>query len=429
MDGLFALQLNALLYILTFVVYFIKKRTLLDLGAICLLTFMLSSIGSVWYYSFDIVPKCYPYVSVNALVYIYCLFLIFLIPFLILKIDNTIIIYFEEHENILNMLSSFFAVIVVPVFLNLVFNFIFKSFSGNALNSMYENDVDNATLIFMPGIKVLYSLMRYFYDLIALLFCYNLIKVKNNTLIIGLGLSLLSFFMVAFQSGSRGAIVMRLITLGAYIILFYRLFNKDVKRYVRVLGLSMFVVFSIGLSAISISRFAANDAKGSDRVIDQWIAQYLGEGMIRFSHGVYTLDRTLDGDKNFSYFKSLLGNPSYDDNAKANLKYEARLGIPTSVFYTFVGSFYLDFGFIGTFVFACLVCLFISRICYKINYYHHIGFVSCLILVKYFKMISTGFTSNVYAVTSVQKGEFFFWLLIIAICCLSSSGKDESTVI
>lgn len=429
MEGLFALQLNALLYIITFVVYFIKKRTLLDLGAICLLTFMLSSIGSVWYYSFDIVPKCYPYVSVNALVYIYCLFLIFLIPFLILKIDNSIIVYFEEHENILNMLSSFFAVIAVPVFLNLAFNFIFKSFSGNALNSMYENDVDNATIIFIPGIQVLYSLMRYFYDLIALLFCYNLMKVKNYRLIIGLGVALLSFFMIAFQSGSRGAIVMRLITLGAYIILFYRLFDKNVKRYVRVFGLSMIVILSIGLSAISISRFAASDTKGSDRVIDQWIAQYLGEGMIRFSHGVYTLDRTLDGDKNFSYLKSLLGNPSHDDNAKANLEYEARLGIPTSVFYTFIGSFYLDFGFLGTFVFACLVCLFMSRICFKINCYHHIGFVSSLILVKYFKMISTGFTSNVYAVTSVQKGEFFFWLFIVAICCLSSSGKDESTVI
>lgn len=429
MEGLFALQLNALLYIITFVVYFIKKRTLLDLGAICLLTFMLSSIGSVWYYSFDIVPKCYPYVSVNALVYIYCLFLIFLIPFLILKIDNSIIVYFEEHENILNMLSSFFAVIAVPVFFNLAFNFIFKSFSGNALNSMYENDVDNATIIFIPGIQVLYSLMRYFYDLIALLFCYNLMKVKNYRLIIGLGVALLSFFMIAFQSGSRGAIVMRLITLGAYIILFYRLFDKNVKRYVRVFGLSMIVILSIGLSAISISRFAASDTKGSDRVIDQWIAQYLGEGMIRFSHGVYTLDRTLDGDKNFSYLKSLLGNPSHDDNAKANLEYEARLGIPTSVFYTFIGSFYLDFGFLGTFVFACLVCLFMSRICFKINCYHHIGFVSSLILVKYFKMISTGFTSNVYAVTSVQKGEFFFWLFIVAICCLSSSGKDESTVI
>lgn len=43
-------------------------------------------------------------------------------------------------------------------------------------------------------------------------------------------------------------------------------------------------------------------------------------------------------------------------------------------------------------------------------------------------MISTGFTSNVYAVTSVQKDEFIFWLLIAGICLFSALRDRESSI-
>lgn len=169
MDGYFLLLINAALYAITFVVYMLKKR-MIDFGAICLFTFMLSSIGSAWYYSFDKVPSFYPDITISALLYIYFLFLLFVVPFLYLKRSDILSVNLKKYADVLNILSSFFAIIAVPVFLNLVFNFMFKSFSGNALNAMYESDVDNATLIFLPGIKTCYSFMRRFYDLIAFLF-------------------------------------------------------------------------------------------------------------------------------------------------------------------------------------------------------------------------------------------------------------------
>lgn len=427
MDGYFLLLINAALYIITFVVYLLKKR-MLDFGAICLFTFMLSSIGSAWYYSFDKVPSFYPDISIPALLYIYLLFLLFVIPFLYLKRNEILSVNLKKYAVVLNMLSSFFAIIAVPVFFNLVFNFLFKSFSGNALNSMYESDVDNATLIFLPGIKTCYSFMRRFYDLIAFLFCYNLLHKGNGKIKIGLGMSVLSFFMVTFQGGSRGGIIMNLISIGGLILLFYRLYDNTIKRYVRIMGVSVIGILVLGLMAISVSRFAANDTRDSDRVIDQWIAQYLGEGIVRFSDDLYPINNTLDGDKNFSYYKSLVGYPAIEDNEKANLKYEAKLKIPTSVFYTFIGSYYLDFGFVGTILFACCMSFFIFKLCNRINLTHQLGFVSSLIIIKYFKMISTGFTSNVYAVTSVQKDEFIFWLLIAGICLFSALRDRESSI-
>lgn len=424
MDGYFLLLVNAVAYIATFVLYIYKKRSL-DLGAVCLFTFALSSVGSAWYYSFDKVPIFYPDISVGALAYIYMLFMLFVAPLLVLRNVGMEKDSFKRYSSVLDFLSSFFAIIAVPVFLNLIFNFLFKSFSGNVLNSMYESDVDNATLIFMPGIKYCYSFMRRFSDLITFLFCYNLLCRGNMKVKIGLGMSVLSFFMVAFQGGSRGGIVMSLISLGGFVLLFYKTYEKTVKRYIRIMGVSLIGMLALGLSAISVSRFTANDTRDSDKIIDQWIAQYWGEGMVRFSDDLYPINRSLGGDKNFSYYKSLLGYQSIDNNEKANLRYQVKMGIPTSVFYTFIGSFYLDFGFIGTIIFACGMSLFVLKICNRVNRSRKIGFVGSLVLIKYFKMISTGFTSNVYAVTSVQKNEFVFWSFVLAICFVISITSKE----
>lgn len=181
----------------------------------------------------------------------------------------------------------------------------------------------------------------------------------------------------------------------------------------------------LGLSAISVSRFAANDTKDSDKVIDQWIAQYLGEGMVRFSDDCFPIKEQLNGDKNFSFIKSIVGFKEETDNEKANLKYEAKLKIPTSVFYTFIGSYYLDFNFVGTLFIAILVLCVMMKVSVQINKQCKIGFIEALILIKFFKMIATGFTSNVFAVTSVQQDEFVFWIVITCISILSF--KDRFT--
>lgn len=421
MDGNFILIINFVVYLLTFLIYVAKKKAF-DLGTICLFSFMLSSLGSVWYYSFDKVSSFYPDMNIVALMFVYFVFIMFVIPLLFINYKQIKMISSSKYQNVLHVTSCFFAIIAVPVFINLVFNFLFKSFDGNVLNSMYESDVDNATTIFVPGVKQCYSLMRRFYDLIAFLFCYNLFVCRDVKIRIGLALSVLSFFMVAFQGGSRGGIITSLITLGGFILLFYNLYSSKVKRFIQIAGVSVCGILVLGLSAISVSRFVANDTKDSDKVIDQWIAQYLGEGMVRFSDDCFPIKEQLNGDKNFSFIKSLIGFDEETDNEKANLKYEAKLKIPTSVFYTFVGSYYLDFNFVGTLVIAILSLCIMVKVSIRINKQCKIGFIEALVLIKFFKMIAIGFTSNVFAVTSIQQDEFVFWLLIACISVLSAKN-------
>lgn len=412
MESFDILFINFLIYLCTLVLY-LKKKKSYDLGFVCLFTFTLSSFSSVWYYSFDNVPLFYPDIRVEALLYIYILFMLCISPLLSLNNNDIQKINTSGFNKILRFLSITFSILSIPVFINLILNFALKSFSGNALSSMYESNEDNAVLIFAPWSKFFFSAIRRFYDLIVFLFFYNIAKRNKKKHIYGLGISFLSFFLYDFQSGSRGGLVMHLITAVGYILIFNKIFSKQIKKQIKIISICVCSTLVLGLSAISISRFSSNDTRTSDILIEQWIAQYLGESMIRFSDTLYPIDKQLNGDKNFSYLKSLIGFESISNNEKANLHYQARIGAETSVFYTFIGSFYLDFNKLGTILFCMALFFFLSFVCRRIKRRKYIGFIESIIIVKIFKMYASGFTSNVYAVTSIQKDEFIFWLFIL----------------
>ena len=412
MESFDILLINFLIYLCT-LVFYLKKKKSYDLGFICLFTFTLSSLGSVWYYSFENVSSFYPHIRFEALMYIYILFMLCILPLLSLKSDNIQNVNITGYQKIIHFLSIIFSILSIPVFINLILNFGLRSFSGNELNSMYESNEDNASLIFSPWSKVFFSAIRRFYDLIILLFFYHIAKGHKKKYIYGLGISILSFFLYDFQSGSRGGLVMHLITAIGYILTFNKILNKKIKKQIKIISICICSIIVVGLSAISISRFSSNDTRTSDIIIEQWIAQYLGESMIRFSDTLYPIDKQLNGDKNFSYLKSLIGYETISNNEKANLHYQAKIGTKTSVFYTFIGSFYLDFNKLGTILFCIILFTFLSIVCRNIKRRKYIGFIESIIIVKIFKMYASGFTSNVYAVTSMQKDEFIFWLFIL----------------
>lgn len=413
------LILNFFAYLLTLIIYAKHKRKI-DLGFLCISAFTLSSLGACWYYSFDLVPLYYPNIRIVPLIYIYALVLLCITPFIRLRLD--IIKKFDStgYEDIFNALSILFGLCSVPVFINLLINLATKSFAGNVLNSMYESNIDNATSIFFPPIKPFFSVIRRFYDLIILLLCYNVFlkkhtkynKIVNTSLLLGV----LSFFLYAFQAGSRGGIVKDCTVAIGYFLIFSSIYNSGIwKNIVKKIRITAIVVFSsivLGLSAISISRFTTGELSTSNIYMSQWISQYLGEGMIRFADVLWPLEKDLNGDKNFSYIKSLLNGNGYKNNDIANDVYESRIGIKTSVFYTFIGSFYLDFNVLGTIIVCVLIFFFLNSICNIIKIKQKIGFIELIIIVKFFCLFVTGFTSNVYAVMSVQDDEFIFWLCI-----------------
>ena len=106
MDGKFLLIINFVVYLLTFLIY-VKKKKALDLGTVCLFTFALSSFGSVWYYSFDMVPSFYPDMNILALSFIYVIFFMSVMPLLFINYGQIKMIASRKYQNAFYALSCF----------------------------------------------------------------------------------------------------------------------------------------------------------------------------------------------------------------------------------------------------------------------------------------------------------------------------------
>ena len=110
MESFDILLINFLIYLCT-LVFYLKKKKSYDLGFICLFTFTLSSLGSVWYYSFENVSSFYPHIRFEALMYIYILFMLCILPLLSLKSDNIQNVNITGYQKIIHFLSIIFSIL------------------------------------------------------------------------------------------------------------------------------------------------------------------------------------------------------------------------------------------------------------------------------------------------------------------------------
>lgn len=409
-----ALEINCALYVITLVLYYYKKRTI-DLAFICITMFSISSIGSIIYYSFPEIEIGYSNVTLKPLIYVYVLFLIIVFPLAKLKLAD--IKQFNVSFKYLELFSLVFIVASIPVFFNLIIDLFTQSFAGNYFALMYDNDSDNSKLLLIPAVQPFYAVIRRFYDIVVVLFLLNILK-GNKRYSYLLFLSILTFFIMPFLSGSRGGIVISAMKLVGYYIVFSALYPQKIRRLFKVTGIVTLSLLIMLLAVISISRFNDKAHSGS-YMIQQWVSLYLGEGFIRFSDVLWDIQRTLDGDKNFPFLKSLLGFDVILDNDKAIEVYSAYLGAKTDVFYTFVGSFYIDFGRKLNVVWFMLLSFISYLIVRTINRTKSINFLQIFYIVYLYNLIATGFTANPYAISHTQRDITFQWVLILIIYIIS----------
>lgn len=148
---------------------------------------------------------------------------------------------------------------------------------------------------------------------------------------------------------------------GLYFFIVYLIFKNSMEKTL-VKRINLYLIIGAGtviltLALITISRFSE-----SDEDIISWIAMYAGEGPLRFSEYAWNLNVTSEGDSCFSLFKQMLGMDTFTSNIDRRDHYASVLKIPTTIFYTFVGDWYIDLGFFPTLI----LCLCISYVLYKI---------------------------------------------------------------
>lgn len=389
------LIINFIAYLLLFIIYQCKKKQF-DLGSVVLLVWLLGSAGSVWYYTFTLTQIIYRNIQIAPLLYIFILNLFMFYPFCKKNYNKIKGVDIYNLGQLLKIISVFFSIIIIPVFVVLLFKLATFQFAGAALSEMYSAEVDKATLLLPSLIKPFYSVIRHFTQFIIFLFFYNLsLKKKDPLITIGLGMNLAVFFMMPIMGGSRGGVVTILLSCIFYYFMLRSVYSKKTAGFVRKGSIIVLSVLFIGIAAISISRLDSYHERGRhNATMDQWIAQYAGEGSIRFSDIIWESDYTnLHGVQTIPVLFSLY-DPEIKDFDKTKFQYDRILRSPIWVFYTYVGDFVIDYGKIGGAIVLILISFFIRYLIKQKN--KSISIFRLIILNYFFILLTVGVTADVY---------------------------------
>lgn len=427
------LVINALAYAILFVVYQYKKRCF-DIGSIILLAWVIGSSGSAYYYTFEVSYLSYDNITIPPLLFLFTANYLLFNPFLRTNYNKVKKIEVYNLRRVFTVISLFFSVIGILPLIDVILKLSSFSLVGAALADMYSADEDKTTLIFSPAIRPFFSIMRHFTVFIAFLFFYQLTLKKTNILTtVGLAGNLITFLLVSILSGSRGGI-MSLLLICAFFLFFMKNIMKPqiVKVLLRMAAIICGIV-AIGIISISISRLSdMSEKKGRELLMDQWISQYAGEGIVRYNHTIWHLDKHLGGSQNFPYPISFTDSSVKDLETFAG-KAESVLHTPITVFYTYVGDLIIDFGIGGALILSIII-FYVIKYLIKIKK-GSISFYHLIILSFLYEYLSIGFTANIFRTyyTQLQIVETLMLLCLIyvfqklnekryALSCNSNSG-------
>jgi hypothetical protein len=179
-ENMIILCINALAYIVL-LIYYWKRLKSINLGIIALGIFVVSSIGSVWYYSYDWAKYYFP--NINPVPLVYLFFMIWLSTKALLDFDIKNIYGIDDYgiHSVLVGLAAFISFFSVLPFFELLIKSSSISMSGSFFGQMYESGIDNALYLFSPIGKICFALIRHTGPIPVLLLFYLLEKKRTDS--------------------------------------------------------------------------------------------------------------------------------------------------------------------------------------------------------------------------------------------------------
>lgn len=174
---------------------------------------------------------------------------------------------------------------------------------------------------------------------IFILFYFLSIEKKNKWLIGGLFFAIIVYLVTPITKGERGGVIIAALTvLGAY-FLFKEYLSRKINHIVRVMGVSLAILITLPIAAITISRFGSRQAGG----VMQFIDWYVGQGSLYFNNYGLDANGTRHGNRTLNLFKRVI-DPSTPKNFVERRDQNRFLNIDDNLFVSFVGDFTIDFG-------------------------------------------------------------------------------------
>ena len=150
-----------------------------------------------------------------------------------------------------------------------------------------------------------------------------------------------AIWLAAYAAGRRVTIIRMMVYFLMIYLFAYKSINLELRKLMNRIFLIGGVTLLVLLALITISRFNSYDF---DFDVFTFVAWYAGEGEINFALYAWDLTRTSDGDTCFALVKEFMGLDTYTDLDVRRWVYNRKLMIPTHIFYTHIGDWYIDFG-------------------------------------------------------------------------------------
>lgn len=349
------LILNALLWVVTFVVYQ-RTRKVFGIGSGLLFLYALISLICVHFYNNPYASGMFEKIAFFPFLYLYLMILLISFPILLLKEERICYIQFPNRIlfNVVCIVIIILSCISLPYdivqikegLINLILDpeygkeaymeraeaFVSKSKSNMDILSILGNMARNTAPVFF-------------------MYCLTLEK-KSKFVFYGLFVSSALYPLTSISSGARSGLMISVMNI-LFLFLFIRNFlPANIKKNIEKKIYMMFVLLIIPFFLVTFSR-TGGDLNDTFSAIER----YASEGFLRFNN--YGLDSNgcRNGDYTIVVFKKILGlDPAMYYSSRIS-KY-SYMSMNESVFYTFVGDFTLDYGPIVAFLIFVVISLY-----------------------------------------------------------------------
>lgn len=422
------LYINVALYLITFLIYFIKDRQFGVREAVFLLyaIFGVASIVSInkgiyfdvfgvfAFHQLDLTPLFLNYAFV--LLFAQSLNGLSKVKYDLVSFDSTYVKIFEWGIIALSIINLFFMYMWSQLLSGLELADIYEAGHSGDMELTFDNKLWN--IIYFRSKQLLSIGTPIVYIIEFMNICMQK-KVKRSALII-----LLVFIPTILGLGlsaNRGGIVFAFASIFFFLILFWPKFPKSTKKLITIAVAAVAVLGVAYLVAISLSRYDEDSEGAVEGVI-----RYFGESYPNLTWQIWPYEgHHLYGMRTFPTIYELFGGdiPTYNDEGfgGSQFMYEMVSGWPILIFKTFYGDMFVEFGPFIPFVIVVVYLVIVNLMQAKLKY----SVFSLLIFHFSFMALIFGLFDN-YLIESNVLNLIIFFLLALWFNSKLVKKKEEN---
>lgn len=336
MGDLVVVIINSLMYILLFGITWQLNRKI-GVSEILLSIYVVVSFFGIVYFLES--PSAWN-LSLFNLMYLFFVFCIFFIP--VMQDEKTEVKECPLHYYSIYKKVGLFYIIIASYSCIVYLPQVYLALTNPNWAEIYNEAHDVIEGNIYTKLANLFFHIRYLG--IILFFSFLTKKDEKKWFVIAMGLAaFLPVFLVAIIQASRGGVVALAISIALTFRMFSQALPKNVVRIIYKLALIAAPLMIIYFIAVSISRFEGVKAKEFDST-ESSLIMYLGESMLYFDDGV------MNGVTEYAHGGYILDIPERISQIRGD-----HFGVH---FMTFIGCLYLDFGPLGTIIYALLIAAY-----------------------------------------------------------------------